>query len=98
MIEFNYEYEVIDTHNLGVYGLKERLKPYGNAGWVVNCSIGGLLILSRIKMTREEEINRLVNEMNLGWDRMERINREHRKLMAKLNYFPGIDGGFKNIK
>lgn len=50
MMQFNYEYEVIDIHNLGVYGLKERLTPYGNAGWVVNCSIGGLLILSRMKM------------------------------------------------
>jgi hypothetical protein len=50
MIQFNYEYQVIDTHNMGVHGLRQRLNDFGNAGWMVNCSIGTLVILSRAKM------------------------------------------------
>jgi len=51
MIDFKYEYEVIDTHNMGIYSLQERLKHYGDAGWIVNCSVGEKLILSRAKLS-----------------------------------------------
>lgn len=73
MIQFDYEYQVIDAHNMGAYGLRERLNDFGKGGWIVNCSIGTWVILSRAKMiyTAPEGImskEEIEHKMNLDYD------------------------------
>lgn len=42
-------------------------------------------------MNKKDEINKIVKEMILGWERMERMNIEYRNWLSTLDYFPWLE-------
>lgn len=53
MMNFNYEYKVFPTNAYFIKNnpnyVTELLNTFGNDGWIINCSIGDVLIFIRIK-------------------------------------------------